>query len=128
MKTLSLRAIGWMTLAGLLMLAAGCSTVGEKTEETVDWVRGSLRVVLNEPSNEVNEGIVKACSRLNLKKISIEQDLVSGEFVYENAKEEKITITTKPIDLENTEIRIQVGAFGDQMQSEFLLEKIKDRI
>ena len=85
-------------------------------------------MVLEESSNDVNDAIVKACSRLDLKKVSIEQDLVSGKFVYTNAKDETITITTAPLSLETTEVRIQVGALGDEMQSEFLLEKIKDRL
>jgi len=118
----------WIMLAGLVLLT-GCRTkVGKATTGAVDWVRSSLRVTVDEPVDDVNEAVVKACRSLDLKAVSSETDLASGEFVWENAKEETITVNTQALSLNTTEIRIQVGAMGDKMQSEILLDRIKDKL
>ncbi|HSH09890.1 MAG TPA: DUF3568 family protein [Oceanipulchritudo sp.] len=117
--------IGIITLGGL----TGCETkAGRVATESVDWVRSSLRMDLEENFLDVNEAVERACKDLKLVKGSAEADLVTSKFVYFNAKEETITITTNWIDQDNTEILVQVGLMGDRRQSQVIMDQILKRL
>ncbi|HKJ91081.1 MAG TPA: DUF3568 family protein [Oceanipulchritudo sp.] len=94
----------------------------------VAYVRGELRTLLEEEVEAVNEAVVEAGDSLGLKRISAEGDRMSGKYVYRNAQDEKITITTTSETSETTELRIRIGLFGDQQKSQFILREIRKEL
>ncbi len=65
---------------------------------------------------------------LQLHAITQERDKLGGKFTYRNAKDQKITITTKALTAETATVGIRVGVFGDQTQSMLILDRIRARL
>jgi len=123
--------LGVVSLFCLILIGiTGCETTGVKegAQDAVGWVRSQLKVALSENLSDVNDAIEAVCKDLKLFQVSKERDLLSGLFLYRNAKDEKITLTTDAKTTEITELRIQVGLVGDKAQSELILEKIKEEL
>lgn len=123
--------LGVVSLFCLILIGiTGCETTGVKegTKDAVGWVRSELKVALSEDLTDVNNAIEAVCKDLKLFQISKERDLLGGIFLYRNAKNEKITLTTEAKTSKITELRIQVGLVGNKAQSELILEKIKEEL
>ena len=117
-------------LLSLLIGITGCATSGVKegAQDAVGWARSEEKVALQSNVAEVNDAIEIVCKELKLLQITQERDLISGKFVYRNAKDEKITLTTEAKTTQITELRIQVGLMGDSAQSRLLLDKIREKL
>ena len=123
--------MGIVSLFCLILIGiTGCETSGikEGAQDAVGWARSELKVALQEDLTDVNNAIETVCKDLKLFQVSKERDLLGGIFLYRNAKNEKITLTTEAKTTEMTELRIQVGLVGDKAQSELILEKIKEQL
>ncbi len=123
--------LGIVSLFCLVLIGlTGCETTGVKegAQDAVGWARSELKVAMQEDLTDVNNAIEVVCKDLKLFQISKERDLLSGKFLYRNAKDEKITLTTEAKTTEITELRIQVGLVGDKAQSELILAKIKEQL
>lgn len=94
----------------------------------VAYAKGELRTLFEEDVEAVNEAVVEAGDGLGLKQISAEGDRMSGKYVYRNAQDEKITITTESETSETTELRIRIGLFGDQQKSQLILQEIRKEL
>ncbi len=53
---------------------------------------------------------------------------MGGKYIYRNAQDEKITITTESESSETTTLRIRVGLFGDQQKSQLILREIRGEL
>lgn len=118
-----LLAISGMAMSGCVAVVAAGGAAGG-----VAWVRGELQVPLESKVQDVNQAVAEAGKDLGLHPISQEKDLLSGEFVFRNAQDEKIVVTTEAQTSASTLLGIRVGLFGDQAQSQLILDKIKSHL
>ncbi|MGC9452158.1 MAG: DUF3568 family protein [Oceanipulchritudo sp.] len=132
MKTPFPRPLFLLSLLLLVPLAfSGCVAVvaaGGAAAGTVAYVRGELQIVLDDPVKNVNDAVEQTAEALELYTISRERDLLAGKFVYRNAQDEKITIKTEAQTRQMTKLGIRVGVFGDQQQSQLILDEIRRRL
>ena len=119
-----------LLIIGILGISmVGCQTrFGKKAGQAVEWVRGTMTAYETKPIEKVNMAISKAVGKMGLIHVSSSTDLVVGQFVYRNAKDEKITISTKAQGEKTTRISIQVGAMGDETQSNLILKRIREEL
>ena len=120
------------TILQISLLAAitGCETsdVKDGAQDAVGWARSEVKVALENNVSDVNDAIEAVGNDLKLFQITRERDMLSGQYIYRNAKDEKITLTTEAKTTEVTELRIQVGLMGDSAQSRLILDNIKERL
>jgi len=114
----------------LLTFIGGCASSGVKdgAQDAVGWARSEMKVALEANVVDVNDAIEAVCADLKLFQITRDRDLLSGKYVYRNAKDEKITLTTEAKTPQVSELRIQVGLMGDSAQSRLILDKIKEQL
>jgi uncharacterized membrane protein len=94
----------------------------------VAYIKGELRVTLDEPVTAVNNAVEAAGEDLELNRISGNRDLMGGKFIFRNAQDEKITITTTAETDETTKLEIRVGLFGDEQKSQLILDRIRGKL
>lgn len=114
----------------MLLGIVGCetATVKDGAQDAVGWARSEMKVALENNLTDVNNAIEVVCNDLKLFQINKERDLLSGKYIYRNAKDEKITLVTEAKTTEITELRIQVGLMGDTAQSRLILDKIREKL
>ena len=118
-----LMSAGLAGLSGCVaVVAAGGAASG------VAYVRGELQMQLEHPAKDVNAAVDAAAKELELFQLEGKRDLIGGRFVYRNAQDQKITIITEAHGQQITELRIRVGLFGDQQQSQVLLDAIRSQL
>lgn len=119
-----------MLLLPLLLFMPGCVAVvaGAGAAGGVAYVRGELQAVLDQPAARVNEAVRAAGEALELQRISSESDRLGGKFVYRNARDEKIVVTSEAQTASTTQLGIRVGVFGDQTQSQLILDRIRKQL
>jgi hypothetical protein len=110
-------------LAGCLAVVAAGGAAGGMA-----YIKGELLVELEKEVTAVNNAIEKAGQRLELHPISAERDLMGGKFVFRNAQDEKITVTSTARTSKGTELSIRVGMFGDQQRSQMILDRIRKEL
>jgi hypothetical protein len=110
-------------LTGCLAVVAGGAAAGG-----VAYVRGELRIDLDHRVASVNRAIEKAGNRLELHPISADSDQMGGQFVFRNAHDDKITVTSTARTDTTTSLSIRVGVFGDQQKSQQLLDAIRAQL
>ena len=110
------------------MIGCATSDVKEGAQDAVGWARSEVKVALEGNVTAVNDAVEVVCKDLKLFQITKERDLLSGKYVYRNAKDEKITLTTEAKTSEITELRIQVGLMGDSAQSRLILDKVREQL
>lgn len=94
----------------------------------VAYIKGELRVTLDETVTDVSNAVEEAGEELELNRISGDRDLMGGKFVFRNAQDQKITVTTTAETEATTELKIRVGLFGDEQKSQLILDRIRDNL
>lgn len=94
----------------------------------VAYIRGELQVTLDETVADVNDAVEAAGKDLELNRISGERDQMGGKFIFRNAQDEKITITTTAETNATTNLGIRIGLFGNEQQSLLILDRIRDNL
>jgi hypothetical protein len=94
----------------------------------VAYIRGELQVTLDERVADVNDAVEAAGKDLELNRISGERDQMGGKFIFRNAQDEKITITTTAETDATTKLGIRIGLFGNEQQSMLILDRIRDNL
>lgn len=125
-RTVTLVSLMITCLIGLsgcvAVVAAGGAAGG------VAYVRGELQMQLDQPAHEVNSAVEDAAKEMELFQVERKRDLIGGQFVYRNAQDQKITITTEAQGQQITQLSIRVGIFGDQQQSQVILDRIRSHL
>ncbi len=127
----AMKRIALLGMLGMLgMVLTGCVAVvaAGAAGGGVAYVRGELQAQLDADVTRVNTAVERAGHDLQLHAITQERDKLGGKFTYRNAKDQKITITTKALTAETATVGIRVGVFGDQTQSMLILDRIRARL
>jgi hypothetical protein len=113
-----------------LLLSYGCAALlvgGAAGAGAVAYVRGELKSIEDVSLDQAWPAAKQAMSDLELVVTSSEKDAFNGELTARGAGDKKIVVKlTKQSDAV-TEIKIRVGAFGDEAMSRKILESIKKR-
>lgn len=127
MKSISMRLF---ILCMIPILLGGCVAVvaAGGAAGGVAYVRGELKLVVEEPIRAVHDAVREAGKELELHAVSAETDLLGGKFIFRNAQDEKITVSTEAETTKSTELSIRVGLFGDQQQSQLILDRIRGHL
>jgi len=114
---------------GGALLIEGCAValVGAGAG-TVAYVKGSLKVVMDEELDDVYEATVKALDQLEITPSEKEKDALAARIAARNAQDDKITIKLKAAENNLTEVSIKIGFFGDRSQSQAIYDKIKENL
>jgi len=114
---------------GGALLIEGCAValVGAGAG-TVAYVKGSLKVVMDEELDDVYEATVKALYQLEITPSEKEKDALAARIAARNAQDDKITIKLKAAENNLTEVSIKIGFFGDRSQSQAIYDKIKENL
>jgi hypothetical protein len=105
------------------LVAGGAAGVG-----TLAFVKGVLRDRVDASPQQCREAINRAVKDLELKEIKSVADRLSGDYILETGKDDKINIRYEKISDHLTEISIRVGLFGDENLSHALLEEIRKNL
>jgi len=122
------------TAAALVVLACvclahlGCEQIKGAADTTVGYVRGELRTTVAAKLPQTWKAAEAAVKELKLKTISSRGDALVAQVVARNVTDDKIEISIKSVSKALTEIRIRVGAFGDEAFSRQVLGEIKKRL
>lgn len=119
-----------LLMASLLTLASGCAlfVVGAVAAGGVAgyaWVNGEIKATESVSLNQTWEATLAAMGDLQFPVTAKAKDALEGSVTAQNAKNTTIKIDLKYVSNTSTEIRIRVGAFGDEALSRVILDKIK---
>ena len=115
-----------LAFAGMMLLTHGCETVKSGTTSTVDYLRGSVLMVLPHTIDEVCSAALLAFEDLQLTATEKRCDALTGLLVSLNAQGKTITIKFNRTEIDQTEIAVQVGALGDKEQSMIIIGQIRE--
>lgn len=107
-----------------LLLFGGGAAAGVGT---VAYVKGELETTVEIPFERAWSAAREAMEELEFIITKAEKDALSGMIVARGADDQKIVVHLEKPSEDLTEIRIRVGAFGDQTRSQLILDKIKAR-
>ena len=122
-------ALCTLALASACIFSSGCVLVAVGAGAgTVAYVRGDLQATLDASVSASTRAVDRAIEDRKFAKISEHQDALSAEVIARTALDKKVTIFVQRKADNVTEVRIRIGAFGDQELSVEILEKIKARL
>jgi hypothetical protein len=105
-----------------LLLIGGGAAAGAGT---VAYIKGELRTTQEISFERAWNATIGALKELGFAITQDEKDTLSGMIVARGADDQKIIIHLKKESEKLTEIRIRVGAFGDEARSQLILDNIK---
>ena len=108
--------------SGCVLLAVGAGA------GTVAYVRGDLHATLETSVPKAVRAVERAIDDLKFAKVSETQDALNAEIIARTALDKKVTVFVERKGDDVTEVRIRIGAFGDQELSVAILDKIKARL
>lgn len=119
-----------MLLAAILALGNGCVlfVVGAAAGAgagTYAYVQGELRETEAVPYDTANNATLAAMKDLGFAVVDNQRDALTTKIVARSTSDKKVYVTLNKQSATSTEICIRVGTFGDQNQSEQILQKIK---
>jgi hypothetical protein len=120
--------IGMLLCLNLVFSGCVAVAVAGGAAGGVAWVKGELQVTQAADVTRMNEAVDAACADLDLIQISKATDKLGGKFVYRNSKDEKVSIVTEYQTEEATLLKIRIGMFGDQQQSQVILDAIQAKL
>ena len=131
-----MKTISWCVLLGsvsALLATAGCAlfVVGAAAGAGAAgyaYVSGELKSTESASLERTRSATLAALKDLEFPVTSQAKDALSAELTARNANDKKIVVKLKKISDTTTEVRIRVGAFGDESLSRVVLEKIKKRL
>jgi hypothetical protein len=120
----------------LILLVCGVLLVGcksavvtpEGTEAEFNKAERHLRAVLPATLPEVANATTETLTDLDLVAIDSTVDRLKGRITARMAVGTKVGINLEAVDMENTEIVIKVGTFGDRSISLQILRNIEKRL
>jgi hypothetical protein len=107
-----------------LLLIGGGAAAGVGT---VAYIKGELRTTQEISFERAWNATTGAVEEMGFVITQDEKDALSGMIVARGTDDQKITIHIKKQSEKLTDIRIRVGAFGDETRSQLILDKIKAR-
>jgi hypothetical protein len=121
---------------GLLLALAGSSgciavaVVGGAAAGAgvVYWVEGALRTTLGHPIREVHDATVQVLNNLGVGIVADKTESFTGEIESALRGGSEVRVYLKAVSSSATEVTIRVGTFGDQAQSEMVLNAIEARL
>jgi hypothetical protein len=114
---------------GLLNLNAGCHEHhhhGPSGEPEYSTMLGEVYSTEKIPFEQAWARALKAMEELEFVVTKQEKDAITGSLIARGANDKKIEVNLEKQSDELTEIRIWVGAFGDEAISKLILDKIKE--
>lgn len=111
--------------AAALFGSAGCAHVKTATEDAVAWVRDALQTNLEAPLPKAVAAATEALRELQFVAVAAKSDAFSGEVTGKTAKDEQVTVRLTALNERQTRIDIRVGAFGDKVVSQRILDETK---
>jgi len=114
-----------------LALLFGCAAAvvgGAAGAGAVLYSKGELKSTENAPLEKVLNAAEEAMKSMNLNVISKDHDALKGKLLAkrENGDNIDIKLEQKPNNL--TEMKIRVGAFGNEDQARLIQEKIRQKL
>jgi hypothetical protein len=127
------RALTTLLLAGSLACNSGCwlfvvGAAAGAAAVTVAYVDGTLTATYGYNYDQVVAAATSAISQLEFAQPEMQKDALSTTYTTHNAKGDRISIAVTRIGDNDTKVVIRVGAFGDQMMSEAINDKIKSNL
>jgi uncharacterized protein DUF3568 len=120
-----------LIIPGLAALLYGCAAAvvgGAAGAGAVLYSKGELKSTENAPLEQVLNAAEEAMNSMNLKVVSKDHDALKGKLLAkrENGDNIDIKLEQKPNNL--TEMKIRVGAFGNEDQARLIQEKIRQKL
>ena len=120
-------------LAAILAATSGCAlfVVGAAAGAGAAgyaYVSGELKTTQSNSLDQVWSATQSAMNDLEFPIVSRKKDALQAELVARNSADKKIVVDLKKVSDTATEIRIRVGAFGDEAISRTILEKIQSHL
>ena len=114
-----------------LALLFGCAAAvvgGAAGAGAVLYSKGELKSTENAPLEQVLNAAEEAMNSMNFNVVSKDHDALKGKLLAkrENGDNIDITLEQKPNNL--TEMKIRVGAFGNEDQARLIQEKIRQKL
>ena len=100
--------------------------LGGAAAGAVGYRMGELTTTRNISLNQAHSAGEQALEELGIVLVTREKDGLSGLLIGVGAEEKKITIRTKKIFDDVTEIGIRVGYMGDELQSRLIFERMEN--
>lgn len=124
LRNSSLIATG--SLAALVLLASGCSTVtlDKQGEMEATYVAGEFRMLVNGTAPATASATSAAFKQLGLFQIKSTQETYSATLRARTPKDEKVTVNIAEVNSRQTMVRIRVDIVGDKNFSRKLYEQI----
>jgi hypothetical protein len=121
---------------GLLLALAGLSgciavaVVGGAAAGAgvVYWVKGALRTTLGHPIREVHDATMEVLRNIGVGIVADKTESFSGEIESALRGGSSVRVELKAVSPTATEVTIRVGTFGDQAQSDIVLNAIEARL
>lgn len=109
--------------AGLVLAGGAAAGAG-----TYAYINGELNVTENASISKTWVATRAAVQEMNLRIVSENHDALTGRVHAKGAGNKDIYINLKSLSERETEIRIRVGVFGDEVLSERILTHIEKQI
>ena len=92
------------------------------------YVRGELKVTENASLDLVWDAALAAMKELEFPVTSQKKDSLTAELIARTARDKKVHLALKGLSDNSTELKIRVGAFGDEALSLTIQERIKKKL
>ncbi len=119
-----------LTSSLLLIFCSGCVVLaaGAAGAAGVAYLKGGLQANLDASLKNSISATKDAGKTLELNRISETSDAISGEVLFRDSKDRKVTVTLTKITRKITSIEIRVGTFGDENVSRMFLTEIEKEL
>ena len=119
-----------LTSSLLLIFCSGCVVLaaGAAGAAGVAYLKGGLQANLDASLKNAISATKDAGKTLELNRISETSDAISGEVLFRDSKDRKVTVTLTKITRKITSIEIRVGTFGDENVSRMFLTEIEKEL
>lgn len=122
-----------VVLGALLAFSSGCAALlltggAAAGAGAIAYVRGELKSTETATLDKTWTATLAAMSDLELSVSTKQKDALSAKLAARGAGDKKIQVDLKRLTDKETEIRIRVGTFGDEVISRQVLDKIKKRL
>lgn len=127
-KIRSLLLICLLPLAAFLLSGCVAVAVGGAAAVGTSYALGDLTVPILASPEELQEAIKRGGRDEGLQYIKGSGDETSGEYIFRNAEDRKVTVSYQPKSPVYLEMSIRVGTFGDEPISISLKEAIEKHL
>jgi hypothetical protein len=131
MKFLKSELFIFLIIIGLACSYWGCAAAvvgGAAGAGAVLYSQGELKSTQNAELDKVYDASLAALDDLNLDVISKDKDGLSGKIVAKAENGDNIDIKLEQLPNDITEIKIRVGAFGNEDRARLIEQEIRERL